>query len=75
MGKITIFVVLFLLVGAYLIKTSYDLNYKKDEDRTTFVWEFARWVLQIGGNVKNAVGYMIAMDWFPEGPNNETNSS
>ena len=44
-------VVIFLLVGAWMIKTGYNTDFDDAADTKNFVVRFGKWIMQIGGNV------------------------
>ena len=67
-------VLIFLVVGGFIIATSYNLNLKKSEDRRTFIGKFSVWVVSVGKNVVKTVGYAIKLDWLPE-TQNKTNQT
>lgn len=71
MGKIFLIVIVFLVIGGYLIKTNLNTDFDESEDRVNFIKEFARWVFQLGKSTKNTVGYVVSQEWLPE--TNETN--
>ena len=74
MGKIITFVIIvFLLIGGYMIYNSLDTNFDDSEDRGNFLKEIGRWVFQLGKSTKNTVGYAIDQDWLPK--TNESNVS
>lgn len=73
MGKIFWLVVVFLLVGAYMIKTTQDYNFDDSSDKKSFVVTFGKWVWQVGNNVVGLVGYAADQEWLPV--INETNST
>ena len=64
-------IIIFLLIGAFIITTSYNLNLKKPEDRRTFIGKFAIWTVNIGKNVIKTVGYAMKFDWLPEKPDEQ----
>jgi transketolase C-terminal domain/subunit len=74
--KMLIFViVLFLILGGFLIVLNNDLNLEKKEGKKTFVLGFAHWVYNLGVNVKNVVGYAVGMEWLPEKSLNSTTTT
>jgi len=75
MKKLIFVIVLFLILGAFLIVLNNDLNLEKKEGKKTFVVGFAHWVYNVGVNVKNVVGYAFGMHWLPEKSSNKTNST
>jgi hypothetical protein len=74
MGKIITFtIIVFLLIGGFMIYESLDTNFDDSGDRTNFLKELGKWIFQIGKSTKNTVGYAIDQDWLPK--TNETNFS
>ena len=71
--SIVLLIIIFLIIGAYIIKTAYDLSFEDKEDTKNFVVKFARWLLQVGRNVKDVTGYAVQKKWLPV--INETNQS
>ncbi|MBT3304144.1 hypothetical protein HN592_04735 [Candidatus Woesearchaeota archaeon] len=70
-------VILFLIIGGYVIVKTDDLDLKEGEGRTEFVFKFARWVFHLGKNIKDITGHIIDQEWLPEGSEiiNQTNHS
>ena len=76
MKKILFFVVVFLVVGGYMIKSSLDTELETKEEKITFAKEFFTWVKGVGVNTKNVVGYATEQDWLPDTNDiNDTNST
>jgi hypothetical protein len=76
MGKLFWVVVIFLLVGAYIIKAGYDINLGESSGRQSFALNFGKWILQIGGNIVDLTSRAIEQDWFPKINNtNQTNQT
>ena len=74
MGKIIGFVIIvFLLVGGYMIYDNLDTDFDDSEDRTNFIKEIGKWVFQLGKSTKNTAGYAVSQDWLPK--TNESNVS
>lgn len=73
MGKILWFIILFLIVGAFLIIKDYHLNLKEPGDRKTFIEEFINWIFHLTKNIKEIIGYAVHQDWLPK--INETNQT
>lgn len=71
MSKLFWAVVIFLLVGAYIIKTAYDYDFGKGDDRTGFATKFVKWVAQLGKNIVGLASYATDQEWLP----NKTNST
>ena len=74
MNKITIGVVIFLILGAYLITTraNYDLK-DESQDRISFLKDFSGWIVNLGKNVKELSGTAKDQEWLPQ-DYNETDS-
>ena len=51
MKKLLILIILVLLVGAYFISTTYDLDLKDSKDRKVFVNHLAGWMVKVGKNL------------------------
>jgi len=66
MKKIFILITIFLLIGAYLIKTNYNLNLEEKQGQKTFINKFALWLFELGKNIKDITASAIKMDWLPE---------
>ncbi|MFH1510345.1 MAG: hypothetical protein ABIF10_01535 [Candidatus Woesearchaeota archaeon] len=73
MSKLFWVVVIFLVVGAYIIKVAYDYDFGKADDRTGFASKFLRWVVQLGKNIAGMVSYAADKEWLPE--TNKTNQT
>jgi len=73
MRMLTLFVLVFLLVGVYLIVTNYDIDLGTSSGTKTFFKEFARWLFGVGESGVDVVGYAAQQDWLPDSPlENET---
>ena len=66
MAKVFWAMVLFLILGGYLIKTSVDTNLDKPADQRYFLIEYGSWVFQLANNVKGLAGFVVKQDWLPE---------
>jgi len=64
--KLLTIVLVFLIVGGFIISSSYKLNLNESDDRRTFVGKFSVWVVNVGKNVVRTVGYAMKQDWLPE---------
>lgn len=64
--SIILLIIIFLLIGAYIIKTTYDLSFKDKEDIKNFLVRFGKWMFQLGKNVKDVTGYAVQKKWLPE---------
>jgi hypothetical protein len=73
MGKIFWAVVVFLLIGAFMITTAYDYDLGEGDDRKGFLSRMGSWVWRLGGNMVDVTSYVAKQEWLPE--TNETNST
>lgn len=64
--KISMFVVIFLLVGAFFIISNNNLHLSKSEDVASFSHYYSKWIGSIANNTIGSVGYVIKMNWLPE---------
>jgi hypothetical protein len=65
MSKLFWIMVIFLLIGGYLIKVAYDYDFGRGEDREGFLVRFGRWIGHLGQNVIGLVGYASQQQWLP----------
>jgi hypothetical protein len=72
-ATLIVLLLIFLLVGAYMIKSYYDYSFKNKDDTRNFVVKLGSWLIQVGSNVKDVTGYVIHKQWLPQ--LNETNST
>lgn len=75
MGKLFWAIIIILVIGGYMIKTSYDLDLNDNPDRITFAKKYFGWIFDIGKNTKDVVGYAAQKDWLPTNNTNETNKT
>ncbi len=74
MKKIFIIIIVFLLIGTYLITTRSNYNLKENkEDRISFLKEFSGWIINLGRNMKELTGMAQKQEWLPQ-EYNETDS-
>jgi hypothetical protein len=73
MGKLFWAVVVFLLIGAFIIKSAYDYDLSDGPDRKGFISRMGRWVWQLGGNIVDLTSFATKQEWLPGV--NETNST
>lgn len=71
MKKLMFIIIVFLLIGGYMIKTTYDLNLKEPEDQKTFFAKFVTWLFQLGKNIKTLTGQAVKQEWLPENKTEE----
>jgi len=71
MKKTLILIIIFLVIGSYIIISAYDLSLQEKDDRKTFISKVWDWFKQIGSSTKDTVGYVIGLDWLPDVDDNE----
>ncbi len=64
--KIRMFILLFLLIGAFFIISENNLSLNKSENITKFMSLYGSWMNNIVSNLGNSVGYVVKMEWLPE---------
>ena len=76
MKKTVFFLLVFLVVGGYIISTNLDTNFDDTGQKITFARAFFGWVFEVTDNVKDTVGFAAEKNWLPEvNDTNNTNSS
>lgn len=73
MGKVLIIILLFLIIGGYIIYTRLELSMHDTDDRKTFLGAFGEWLWHLGGNTKDIIGMAFQQEWLPEV--NKTNAT
>lgn len=63
--KLLIFIIMFLLIGAFFIISENKLAMKDKEARGKFADLYISWANRIFENSRNMVGYIVKMDWLP----------
>jgi len=71
MRKLLIYIIIFLLIGAYIIQTAYNLDIKDKQDQKTFFKIFSGWMAKLYDNLKQITAMIINQEWVPE--TNKTN--
>jgi len=74
MKKIYLLVLVFLIVGGYMIQTNLNTDINDQGDRKDFVVAFVQWVYNIGLNIKDLAGHAVHQEWLPD-TINQTNST
>ncbi|MDP3026213.1 MAG: hypothetical protein Q8N63_00780 [Nanoarchaeota archaeon] len=64
--KVLMFVILFLLIGAFFIVSNQNIKLDSKENFNSFLKEYGKWFDQLVGNSKSASGYLIKMEWLPD---------
>ncbi len=73
--KILPILLIFLVIGGFMIARSYNLNLKESSDRRTFFGKFSVWVVQLGKNTVRTIGYAFKLDWLPKNDSIEENKT
>lgn len=60
------FVLVFLLIGAFFIISNDNLKLSTNENIDLFFKEYGKWLDDLLGNGKSVVGYVAKMEWLPE---------
>ncbi|MEM4259406.1 MAG: hypothetical protein QXS38_01420 [Candidatus Pacearchaeota archaeon] len=63
--KIVLFVVIFLLIGAFFIVSNGNLHLGNPEQREEFFKNYYTWFMKIFDNSKSVTGYVVNMNWLP----------
>ena len=63
--KIYIFLVFFLLVGAFMIVSNNNLHLGQSEDFNVFMDSYYGWFFKIFDNFKTVSSNVIGIDWLP----------
>ena len=64
--KILMFIILFLLIGAFFIISNENLSMKDSENREKFFDMYGHWFDKLADNGKTVSGYLVKMGWLPE---------
>ncbi len=70
--KLWVIILIFLVIGSFLIVKTNDLDLDNKSDQSTFLFKFSSWVGNLFGNGKALVGHAIALDWLPASEENST---
>ncbi len=70
--KILMFVILFLLIGAFFIISNERINLNSSENVSLFFEKYGNWMDGLLDNGRTVVGYVVKMEWLPgEGEDSE----
>ena len=70
--KIYMFIVMFLLIGAFFIVSENKLPISTNEGAFKFVSLYSNWLVSVSFNSVKTVGYAVKMDWLPSPSLNST---
>lgn len=65
--KTIMFIVIFLLIGAFFIISNEKIQMNSSENFQKFLGLYSNWLINIGVNGKYLAGYVIKMEWLPGG--------
>ena len=63
--KTFIFLVMFLLIGAFFIISNEEIRLNNSENVGLFFKEYAAWMDDLIGNGRGLAGYVVKMEWLP----------
>jgi len=63
--KIALFLVVFLLIGAFFIVSNNNLYIGDSEQRAQFFESYYNWFVKMFSNGKSTTGYVVNLDWLP----------
>jgi hypothetical protein len=69
MSHIWLFVILFLLVGAFFIVSEQNLVLYTQQGFAKFYDSYYLWMAKMFSNAKSITGYMVRFDWLPSNSN------
>jgi len=64
--KVYLFILFFLLLGAFFIITEHNLALKNTEARVELGNTYLSWVGQVLGNSVRLTGYVAKLEWLPK---------
>jgi hypothetical protein len=67
--RIYLFIILFLLVGAFFIVSNNNLHLNESKDMSKFVSLYYSWLGGLFNNVKGMSAYVVKSEWLPNSPN------
>ena len=63
--KIAMFIVMFLLIGAFFIISQNDLKLIEKENLDKFTSLYTQWLGSVGENSIQTAGYAVKLEWLP----------
>jgi hypothetical protein len=64
--KLAIVIMIFLLIGGYVIVKAYNYDLENKDDRKGFLSHFFKWLKQVGINIKDITGMAVKQSWLPD---------
>jgi hypothetical protein len=68
--RIVILFFVFLIVGGLFIISNQELHLADKEEALIFGETYYNWILGIRDNVGTLTGYVVGLDWLPDGKEN-----
>ena len=67
MKKLAIGIILFLVIGAFIIIKQNNLDVKEDSgDRISFAKKFSGWLFNVGKNIRDLTWEAAKQEWLPK---------
>jgi len=63
--KTFMFIILFLLIGAFFIISDQDIRLNNSKNVDLFFKEYAGWIDDLVGNGRVVSGYVVKLEWLP----------
>lgn len=63
--KILMFLIFFLLVGAFFIISNENIKLNSKENVGIFFKSYSQWIDGLADNSKGLAGYVVKMEWLP----------
>ncbi len=63
--KIILFIIFFLLIGAFFIISNENLRMNKVENIDIFIRLYGGWLDSVSKNARGMSGYVVKMEWLP----------
>jgi len=65
--KILMFIILFLLIGAFSIISNENIRMNTSENANHFFSLYSQWFDKLIGNSRTMTGYVFKLQWLPGG--------
>jgi hypothetical protein len=65
--KSFMFLIMFLLIGAFFIISNEEIRLNNSENVGLFFKEYGSWMDSLARNGKTIAGYVVKMGWLPDG--------
>lgn len=66
--KLWYILLIFLVIGAFLVVKFNNYKLDNPDDRVSFVKDYGKWLFGVGKSVTNVAGAAIKEPWLPEKP-------